>query len=118
MLAVTKAADVKFMDTGVIDISIREKEARKLFDWAKKVGISEIVSEPDPRALPMIDKLAGEYGIKVAIHDHPKPTRYWDPERTYELIKDLKYIGLCADVGHWKRSGLDPVAVLEKYGDK
>jgi sugar phosphate isomerase/epimerase len=118
MLAVAKAADVKIIDTGVIDISIRENEARKLFDWAKKVGITEIVSEPDPRALPMIDKLAGEYGIKVAIHDHPKPTRYWDPERTYELIKDLKHIGFCADVGHWKRSGLEPVAVLEKYGDK
>jgi len=66
----------------------------------------------------MIDKLAGEYDIKVAIHDHPKPSRYWDPEFTYDLIKDLKHIGFCADVGHWKRSGLEPVAVLEKYGEK
>ena len=90
----------------------------RCFDWAKKIGITTIVSEPDPKALPMIDKLAGEYGIKVAIHDHPKPSRYWDPEYTYGLIRDLKNVGFCADVGHWKRSGLDPVDVLNKYGEK
>ncbi len=118
MLDVAKAADVKIIDTGVIGISSREDEARKLFDWAKKVGITEIVSEPEPKALPMIDKVAGEYGIKVAIHDHPKPSRYWDPEFTYDLIKDLPHIGFCADVGHWKRSGLEPNVVLEKYGEK
>jgi sugar phosphate isomerase/epimerase len=118
MLDAAKAADVEIIDTGVIEISSREDAARKLFDWAKKVGITEIVSEPDPKALPMIDKLAAEYGIKVAIHDHPKPTRYWDPEFTYEHIKDLKHIGFCADVGHWKRSGFDPVVVLDRYGEK
>jgi sugar phosphate isomerase/epimerase len=119
MLDAAKAAGVEIIDTGVIDISGREDEARKLFDWAKKIGITEIVSEPDPRALPMIDKLAGEYGIKVAIHDHPKgSSRYWDPEFTYEHIKDLQHVGFCADVGHWKRSGFDPVVVLDKYGEK
>ncbi|HEX3997382.1 MAG TPA: sugar phosphate isomerase/epimerase [Pirellulales bacterium] len=118
MLKIAKAADVKIIDTGVIGISSQEDQARKLFDWAKKLGITEIVSEPEPRALPMIDKLAGEYHIKVAIHDHPKPSRYWDPEYTYDLIKDLKHIGFCADVGHWRRSGLEPAVVLEKYGQK
>jgi sugar phosphate isomerase/epimerase len=117
-LDAAKAADVKIIDTGVIGISSKENEARKLFDWAKKLGITTIVSEPEQKALPMIDKLAGEYGINVAIHDHPKPARYWDPEYTYELIKDLPHIGFCADLGHWKRSGLEPVVVLEKYGDK
>ncbi len=89
-----------------------------MFEWAKKIGISTLVSEPDPKDLPKIDKLAGEYNIKVAIHDHPKPSRYWDPAYVYELTKDLKNVGYCADVGHWKRSGLDPVECLKKYGDK
>jgi len=119
MLDIAKDNDVEIIDTGVIGIPNREDGARKLFDWAKKVGITEIVSEPDPRALPMIDKLAGEYHIKVAIHDHPKGSSiYWDPDFTFEQIKDLKNIGFCADVGHWKRSGLEPAAVLEKYGDR
>ena len=113
-----KSCAVKIIDTGVIGIPSKEADARKLFMWAKKVGITTIISEPDPKALPMIDKLAGEFGIRVGIHDHPKPNRYWDPEYVYALTKDLKNVGFTADVGHWKRSGLDPVLVLKKYGDK
>ena len=118
MLDYAKAADVKIIDTGVIGISSQEDQARKTFEWAKKCGITEIVSEPEERALPMIDKLAAEYNIKVALHDHPKPSRYWNPEYTYDHIKDLKHIGFCADVGHWKRSGLEPALVLSQYGEK
>ena len=114
----TKASGVQLIDTGVIGIPSKEDEARKLFEWAKKMGITTIVSEPDPNALPMIDKLAGEYGIQVGIHDHPKPSRYWDPDYVHELTRNLKHVGFTADVGHWKRSGLDPVVVLKKYGEK
>jgi sugar phosphate isomerase/epimerase len=113
-----RSEDVQVIDYGVTGISGKEEEARKLFDWAKKVGLGILVAEPDPKDLPAIDKIAGEYGIRVAIHDHPKPSRYWDPEYTYGLIKDLKNVGFCADVGHWKRSGLEPAEVLKKYGDK
>jgi sugar phosphate isomerase/epimerase len=113
-----KAANIRIRSYGVTAIPGNEAEARKLFDWAKKVGIRTLVSEPEPKDLPAIDKLAGEYGMKVAIHDHPKPSRYWDPAYTYGLTKDLKNVGFCADVGHWKRSGIDPLAALEKYGDK
>ena len=117
-LEAAKAADVTIIDTGVIPIPGREDEARKLFTWAKKAGITEIVSEPNPKDLPMIDKLAGEYDIKVAIHDHPKgQSTYWDPEFTYDQIKDLKHVGFCADVGHWKRSGFEPSLILQKYGE-
>jgi sugar phosphate isomerase/epimerase len=113
-----KAADVKIIDTGVIGIPNREDEARKFFDWAKKVGLTEIVAEPEEKYLPMIDKVAGDYGIVVALHDHPKPSRYWDPEHTYDSIKDLKHVGFCADVGHWKRSGFEPSLILQKYGER
>lgn len=113
-----KSCNVQIIDYGVTNISGKEADARKLFDWAKKMGITTLVSEPDPKDLPAIDKLAGEYGMKVAIHDHPKPSRYWDPAYVYPLVKDLKNVGLCADVGHWKRSGLDPVEMLKLYGDK
>jgi sugar phosphate isomerase/epimerase len=114
-----KSCGVTIIDYGVTGISGNEKEGRKIFDWAKKMGITILVSEPNPKDLPAINKMAGEYGIRVAIHDHPKgSSRYWNPDYTYEQIKDLKNVGFCADVGHWKRSGLDPVEVLKKYGGK
>lgn len=113
-----KEANVQIIDTGVIGIPSKEADARKFFDWIKKMGITLVVTEPDPKDLPMIDQLAGEYSVTIGIHDHPKPTRYWDPEFTWSVIKDLKHVGYTADVGHWKRSGLDPVEVLKAHGDR
>ena len=82
ILAIAKAADVKIIDTGVIGISSNEAEARKLFDWAKKLGITIIVSEPEEKALPMINKVAGEYHIKVRVVPISlKPSCHWDPNK-------------------------------------
>ncbi len=119
VLAKAKELDVEIIDTGVIGIPGKESDARKFFDWIKKVGVTTVVTESEEKTLPMIDKVAGEYGLKIALHDHPKPkSRYWDPEYTYTQIKDLKNVGYCADVGHWKRSGLVPAEVLKKHGDR
>src|SRR5215831_5071313 len=55
-------------------------EWRKAFDLAKEFGLSYITCEPSKKQYDMIDKMAGEYGIKLAIHDHPKPDMYWNPD--------------------------------------
>jgi len=62
----------------------------------------------------MIDGLAGAYGIKIAIHDHPKPNPYWSPDSVLAAIQNHQNIGDCADVGHWARNGLNPVECLKK----
>ena len=62
----------------------------------------------------MIDTLAGQYGIKVAIHEHARPNRYWHPDSVLAAIKNHSNIGACGDLGHWARSGLDPVECLKK----
>src|SRR4051794_471231 len=59
---------------GVTELPNDEAKARKTFDFAKALGIKTIVSEPPQEALPLLDKLAGEYGMRIAIHNHPKPT--------------------------------------------
>lgn len=98
-----------------------ESNARKIFTFAKEMGIEVLVSEPAADELPMLDKLTQEFEIKLAIHNHPKhPDKddytYWQPEGVLAAIKPYgKYIGCCADTGHWIRSGLDPVESLKKY---
>lgn len=61
-----------------------------------------------------IDSLAGAYNIKVAIHDHPRPSKYWHPDSVVAAMQGRPNIGACADIGHWPRSGLDPVECLKK----
>jgi sugar phosphate isomerase/epimerase len=89
-------------------------EWRKAFDLAKDFGLSYITAEPRKNQWDMVDKMAGEYGIKVAIHDHPKPNPYWNPDSVLAAIQGHPNIGDCADVGHWARNGLDPVECLKK----
>jgi sugar phosphate isomerase/epimerase len=88
---------------------------REAFEFAKEMGIETLVSEPKFDAFDGIDKLCEEFKINVALHDHPKPSPYWDPEIVLKVCKDhSKRIGACCDTGHWMRSGLKPVECLQK----
>lgn len=92
-----------------------ESDLRKNFEFAKKMGINVIVGEPKPNQLDAVEKLCKEYNIKVAIHDHPQPSHYWNPQTVLDAIKGRSpLIGACADTGHWDRSGLDPVDCLKQ----
>lgn len=58
------------------------------------------------------------YDIKYAIHEHAKGhSRYWHPDSVLSVITGRDHIGVCADLGHWVRSGLDPVDCLKKVED-
>lgn len=114
-LAKCKSANVTPVNYGVVALSKDEATSRKVFDFAKRLGLQTIVSEPPKDAFDTIDKLAGEYQINVAVHDHPKPSTYWNPETVLEVTKDRSpRVGACADVGHWYRSGLTPVDCLKQ----
>lgn len=84
------------------------------FDLAKDFGLSYITAEPKKEHWDLADSLAGVYGIKIAIHDHPKPSAFWSPDSVLAAIQGHSNIGACADLGHWPRSGLDPVECLKK----
>lgn len=102
------------MNYGVVDIPQDEAAARKVFDFAKDMGIQTICSEPKPEAMDTVEKMAKEYDIKVAIHNHPTPSRYWDPKTVADAVKDRDpRVGCCADIGHWVRSGIKPVDAMK-----
>lgn len=110
-----KDAGVVLINYGVVDLPKEEAGSRKVFDFAKDMGIQTIVSEPKEDAWDTIEKLVKEYDIKVAIHNHPQPSRYWNPDTVAETIKTRDpRIGACADTGHWQRSGVKPIEALKK----
>ena len=66
--------------------------------------------------LKYIDQLSIEYKIGVAIHNHPKPSAYRNPDLFLNAVKGLNHrIGACVDVGHWKRMGIEPIEGVKKY---
>lgn len=114
VLEMLKANNVKVVAFGVTGAG-SEADWVKLFEFCKAMGIHTITSEPNEKDIPLLSKLADQYAINVAIHNHPDPSHYWNPDIVLNAIKgQSKRIGACADIGHWVRSGLDPVECLKK----
>ncbi|MDR3199402.1 MAG: sugar phosphate isomerase/epimerase [Planctomycetaceae bacterium] len=89
---------------------------REHFEFAAAAGISVLNCEPAFNQLAEINKLAEEYRISVGLHNHPKPSIYWDPQTVLDQLKDCSTrIGACCDTGHWYRSGLDPLECVKKF---
>jgi sugar phosphate isomerase/epimerase len=87
----------------------------KVFEFAKFMGIETILCEPEIEALPMLDRFANQYKIKVAIHNHPLPTYYWHPSIVlHALAGRSELMGAAPDIGHWVRSGLDPIQCIQQ----
>ena len=109
---------VKMVNYGVVAIPDNEAEARKIFDFAKKMGLYAITTESE-KSLDLIEKFVKEYDIKVAFHNHPKREKdpkyqMWDPHHVLRLLKSRdSRIGVCADTGHWATSGLTPLDCIK-----
>ena len=106
---------VKLLSCYLADIPNDEAAARKKFEFGWDMGMEYFVAEPAPVAMDLVEKLCDEYGISVAIHNHPKPSSvYWNPQKVVEVTKGRsKRLGACCDTGHWVRSGLKPVDCLK-----
>lgn len=118
-----KGIEPVFVNMGVVKPSADEAATRKIFEGAKRFGITVLVAEPETHGkmeelgpvMDVVEKFAKEFNIKVAIHNHPQPSFYWNPETVLAAVNGRSaLLGACADVGHWVRSGLDPVESLKK----
>ena len=109
-----KVHGIRLVSYGVVGFKNDEADMKKVFAFAKKMGIRTIMTEPAFDDFSLIEKMVKKYNIKVAIHNHPKPTKYALPETALKNIKGLdERIGVCADTGHWMRSGVCPIKALQ-----
>ena len=88
---------------------------KKQFEMAKQFGVQFITTEPPLDMWDSIDSLAGLYKIKVAIHEHWRGmSHYWDTDTTLMALKGHPNFGVCADLGHWPKSGVNPLDAIKK----
>lgn len=113
-----KKHGIMAVNYGVVGMPNNEAECRKVFEFAKKMGLPAVTSEPDMETMDLLEKLVKEYDIKVGIHNHPKQDnnpnyKVWDPNYVLSMVKgrDAR-LGSAADTGHWTRSGIKPVDAL------
>ncbi len=107
------SGEVKIVSSGVWTPARDEWE--KVFLFAKNMGMEFISAEPAREDWDLVENLAKQYGIKVATHNHPNENSYWKPELLLEHIGQRDpVLGSSADVGHFKRMGIDPVSALKE----
>jgi sugar phosphate isomerase/epimerase len=98
-----------------------EAGCRRVFEFARKMGIETLISEPPLDDLDTIERFCNEYDINLALHNHDQKAspNYWSPEAVMQVCQGRgPHIGVCADTGYWMRSGIDPVAAVATIGDR
>jgi sugar phosphate isomerase/epimerase len=100
-----------------------EGQARKLFVFAKRLGLEALTTE-SADAIETIEKMVQEFDLRVGFHGHRRNPanenyRLWDPQFVLDLVKhrDAR-IGVCADTGHWASSGVVPLEAIQLLGGR
>lgn len=122
-----KAAMQKFKEAGITVVSCGnitmqndEKDIRRAFEYARDCEIPTIVCSPHPDSMALLDKMAKEFDIKLAIHNHgPEDKRFPSPYDAYKAVQGFdKRLGLCIDVGHTARAKVNPAEAIIKCRDR
>jgi inosose dehydratase len=118
-LSKLKEAELSVDSCGVIYMKT-EAEIAPAFAYAKKLGVKKIIGAPDPPLLPIVERFVKESGVALAIHNHGVTDKNFpSPESVYKAVAKMDPgMGLCIDMGHTLRLGLDPIAQFTEYFDR
>ena len=115
-----RSAGLTLTGTGVVTLSNSESVMRRAFECGRAAGLPMMTASyethPDRETLLLTERFVREYDIKLAFHNHgpgdkafPTPYDAWTAVQPYDTR-----LGLCIDVGHTARAGVDPVAAILK----
>ena len=102
---------------GVAPTSLDQEANRRLFDFARLMGIKLIIVEPKSAAeWDQLEALVKEFDIRIAVHNHGPGTRYADPADVKRALagRDPR-IGVCLDAGWITTTGFDAAKVFRDY---
>jgi sugar phosphate isomerase/epimerase len=97
-----------------------EAEIRHAFEYGKRAGMPVLVVMPNKDILPKLEKFVREYDIKIAVHNHgPEDKNFPTPQSVLAVVKDMDpRCGLCIDIGHTARTGVDVVESIHEAGPR
>jgi sugar phosphate isomerase/epimerase len=87
-----------------------EAEVDQAFAYARAGGMEVIIGVPGHELLGRAERGVRETGIKLAVHNHgPGDLIYPTPASVLDRVKNMDpRVGVCLDIGHCQRSGIDP----------
>ncbi|MFB3828897.1 MAG: sugar phosphate isomerase/epimerase family protein [Bryobacteraceae bacterium] len=114
-------AGLKIMSGGNVSFPADDAEdIRHKFEYAKTSGMPMMVCAPTHQNLARLEKFVQEYNIKLAIHNHgPEDKHFPTPQSVLSAVKNMDpRIGLCLDIGHSARTGVDLVQSFVEAGSR
>jgi inosose dehydratase len=122
-----RAVAARFKDGGITPLSCGNvtmgndaAEVRRVFEYARDTGIPTIVCSPHPESMPILDAMVKEFDIRIAIHNHgPEDKRFPSPYDAWKAVEKYdRRVGLCIDVGHTARAGVDPAESIRRCRER
>lgn len=115
-----RAAGVEPVTTSVVNLVNDEALARHAFDNVRAASLALMTCKPDPDSLPLVARLAREYDIRLAIHNHgPEDKLYPSPYEAWDRIQSLgAHVGLCLDNGHTMRARVDSAEAIRRCASR
>jgi inosose dehydratase len=104
---------------GVIYMTTADEVARA-FDYAKAAGMRVIIGVPNHELIDLAEVKVIQTGIALAIHNHgPGDKLYPTPDSVAERLayRDRR-LGLCLDIGHAARAGIDPAGAARRHAGR
>jgi len=114
-------AGLTVTSAGNIDMKAPTIEGlRPVFEYAKAASLPMMVCAPTHDNLKAVETLVKEYNIRIAIHNHgPEDKHFPTPQSVLDAVRDLDpRCGLCMDVGHSARTGVDVVETIAMAGSR
>jgi inosose dehydratase len=113
-------AGITLTSTGVVQLANSEAVMRRAFECGKAAGLRTMTASyakpPDRETFLLTERFVREYDIRLAFHNHgpedaifPSPYDVWNAVQPYDAR-----LGLCIDVGHSARAGVDPTEAILK----
>ena len=110
---------IKVVGCGVIYLrNNNEDEVRRAFEYARDIGANTAVIGINRQTVPTVSKVIKDFDLRAAIHNHGPQDKLgaYSPVDVMEWLTDAdKKIGVCMDVGHTFRCGVDPAMVASKH---
>jgi sugar phosphate isomerase/epimerase len=116
-------AGVTITSIGVQGFKNDEANERKFFEFARRAGYKVISADfavdAMPQCLDGAQKLADEYDINLAIHNHGGHHWLGSGQMLRHILKNTsERIGLCLDTAWALQAGEDPLKFAAEFGSK
>jgi sugar phosphate isomerase/epimerase len=115
-----READISPLSCGVISLPNEERRIREAFEYARDLGVPTMVCSPHPDSFGLLDRMVKEFDIRLAIHNHgPEDPHFPTPGDVMRAVEGYdRRIGLCIDIGHTLRAGVNPADAIVSYRER